>query len=577
MFEFDMKPTDVGADTDEHEVNEVTVSEFKNEERQLWDGKRSELEKLLKYGAVEVILPRMANEIRQKTKRILPSRFVITKKPDEKSPGKFITKARWCIRGYLDPDILKMDTQSPTLSQEALALVLQMSASCSWNFVIADIEGAFLQGDALRREDGEVFVELPPGGIPGLPAGSMLKLLKPVYGLSDAPRAWFLKLKKSLSEIGLKQSVLDPCLYYSWHDGKLDGCLAVHVDDLIATGTKHFEDTILQKLRDKFPFKHWKNNAGEFLGRMLEKKADGSIEISQQEYCDKLKTIDISRVRRRNKDEKLDEGEKSLLRGVAGGLNWLTTATRPDIAAQTARVQQSISSGIVSDLIEANKAVAEARDHSNVRIVIKPIPLDEFAILVAADASWTTEDDLRSQGAYMVCGTYRHIINGQRTIVNALKWKSQKQERAVSSTLAAELFTVSKGVAEAMWTRQFFIEATHEGYSLDNAYSLQSFIPVVAVTDNKPLYDHARNDQGICQDKRLAIEVLTLRRDLSRNGVTLRWVDTKQMLVDSMTKTRIQPALMRHVLKTNEYAIMEEETMLEAKRAQRQAKHDTKI
>ena len=234
IFEFDGVPRINEMEEEEYKVNEVTLSEVQSEKHQLWEGKRSELEKLLRFEAVKVILPADARNVRE-TERILPSRFVITKKPCEKEPGRYVTKARWCIRGYLDPDLLKMETQAPTLSAEALSLVLQLAASNRWELTIADVEGAFLQGDSLKRQDGDVFVELPPGGIPGLPEGTLLKLLKPVYGLSDAPRAWFTKLKKTLIQHGLRQSVLDPCLYHYWYNGKLEGSLAVHVDDLITT------------------------------------------------------------------------------------------------------------------------------------------------------------------------------------------------------------------------------------------------------------------------------------------------------------------------------------------------------
>lgn len=195
IFEFDGVPRPVDSDEEEYEVSEVTLMEVQTDKHQEWDGKRSELEKLLRFEAVKIVLPTEAKKVRKATKRILPSRFVITKKPCDKEPGRYVTKARWCIRGYLDPDLLKMDTQAPTLSGEALSLVLQLAASHNWSLTIADIEGAFLQGDSLKREDGDVYVELPPGGIPGLPEGTLLKLLKPVYGLSDAPRAWFTKLK----------------------------------------------------------------------------------------------------------------------------------------------------------------------------------------------------------------------------------------------------------------------------------------------------------------------------------------------------------------------------------------------
>ena len=101
----------------------------------------------------------------------------------------------------------------------------------------------------------------------------------------------------------------------------------------------NFQNTYMQKLKDKYPFKHWKVNQGEFLGRYLQKNGDGSISVNQKEYCEKMKTIELSRERRREKNADLTEKERSQLRGVAGALNWITTATRPDMAAATASVQ----------------------------------------------------------------------------------------------------------------------------------------------------------------------------------------------------------------------------------------------
>lgn len=105
VFQFSPTLCMKGEEADETIVNEVNlVSALQcNEVEQ---GKTAELEKLLKY-EVEIIAPEQAAEIRNdKTlkRRILPSRFVITKKPDEKT-GQVKTKCRWCIRGYLDPDL----------------------------------------------------------------------------------------------------------------------------------------------------------------------------------------------------------------------------------------------------------------------------------------------------------------------------------------------------------------------------------------------------------------------------------------------------------------------------------------
>ena len=264
-----------------------------------------------------------------------------------------------------------------------------------------------------------------------------------------APRQWHGKVQRTMQELGLTMSSLDPCLYYYHRDGQLHGLLTIHVNDLITTGNSRFEQEILGPLRQRFPFKHWKQDEGEFLGRYVRRQDDGSIVVSQEEYCKKLKTIEVSRERKRDRDQPLTEKERSQLRGVAGGLNWLSTATRPDLAAMTASVQQSIAHRVVADIAEANKAVAEARDFSHTCIRVRPIDLEHLQLLVTADASWTTEGDLRSQGAYMICATTGEMQRGAHTAVSPLRWKSQKQERAVGSTLAAELLTISKGAMDA--------------------------------------------------------------------------------------------------------------------------------
>ena len=101
----------------------------------------------------------------------------------------------------------------------------------------------------------------------------------------------------------------------------------------------------------------------------------------------------------------------------------------------------------------------------------------------------------------------------------------------------------------------------------------------MAVTDNEPDFDFARNDATVSQDKRLMIEMLLMRRDILRNNVVLRWIDTKQMLVDCLTETKVRPFLLRYVMMSGIYAIMQEKEMLEAKandRRLKQLKQDQK-
>ena len=55
---------------------------------------------------------------------------------------------------------------------------------------------------------------------------------------------------------GLKMSIADPAVFYKYNNGPFEGFLAVHVDDFYWSGTKHFEKTVISRLRSNF--QSWK-------------------------------------------------------------------------------------------------------------------------------------------------------------------------------------------------------------------------------------------------------------------------------------------------------------------------------
>ena len=104
--------------------------------------------------------------------------------------------------GIKDPDLLDLCTASPTLSQEGLAVTLQLISSMKLQMKLEDVEGAFLKGDSLEREKGRVLVKLPSTGIPDLSDDCII----------DAPKKWFDTLTKALVNFGCQVSELDPCV-----------------------------------------------------------------------------------------------------------------------------------------------------------------------------------------------------------------------------------------------------------------------------------------------------------------------------------------------------------------------------
>ena len=91
----------------------------------------------------------------------------------------------------------------------------------SFNLFTADITTAFLQGKEFPDgSDRVIWIKLPRDGerLLGLEGehGQLMKLTKPMYGLCDAPRAWFEEATERILQVGdgrIVQHPLDACLW----------------------------------------------------------------------------------------------------------------------------------------------------------------------------------------------------------------------------------------------------------------------------------------------------------------------------------------------------------------------------
>ena len=113
------------------------------------------------------------------------------------------------------------------------------------------------------------------------------RILKAIYGLLHAPRCWYQKLDSVLVDQGWVKCRLEPCVWKLFQNGKLQGLVGGHVDDLLICGdleNQYFCQKI-DLLRQAFPFGSWKNAQKEsltFCGCELVQKQDFSIELNQE-------------------------------------------------------------------------------------------------------------------------------------------------------------------------------------------------------------------------------------------------------------------------------------------------------
>ena len=81
----------------------------------------------------------------------------------------------------------------------------------------------------------EVYVAQPPGFILRGQENKLLRLAKALYGLRQAPRAWYSKLDESLIALGFRRSESEHAVYLRG-SGARRLVVGVYVDDLIIAG-----------------------------------------------------------------------------------------------------------------------------------------------------------------------------------------------------------------------------------------------------------------------------------------------------------------------------------------------------
>ncbi|GJZ55829.1 putative ribonuclease H-like domain-containing protein [Tanacetum coccineum] len=202
---------------------------------------------------------------------------------------------------------------------------------------VARIEAisAFLYGII----EEEVYVCQPPGFEDVQFPSKVYKVDKALYGLHQAPRAWYETLSTYLIENGFRRGIIDKTLFIKKDKGDIL-LVQVYVDDIIFGSTKKSLCTEFESLMHK---KFQMSSMGEltfFLGLQVKQKDDG-IFISQDKYvADILKKFDFSSVKTAStpletnkaliKDEEAEDVDVHLYRSIIRSLMYLT-ASRPDI------------------------------------------------------------------------------------------------------------------------------------------------------------------------------------------------------------------------------------------------------
>ncbi|GJW11645.1 putative ribonuclease H-like domain-containing protein [Tanacetum coccineum] len=248
-------------------------------------------------------------------KRAIGTKWVFRNKKDER--GIVVrNKARLVAQGYTQEEEIDYDEVfAPVARIETTRLFLAYASFMGFIVYQMDVKSAFLYGTI------EEEVE------------------KALYGLHQAPRAWYETLSTYLIENGFRRGTIDKTLFIKKDKGDIL-LVQVYVDDIIFGSTKKSLCDEFEGLMHK---RFQMSSIGEitfFLGLQVQQKKDGIFIILYKYVADILKKFDFATVKTTStpmepnkalvKDEEADNVDVHLYRSMIRSLMYLT-ASRPDI------------------------------------------------------------------------------------------------------------------------------------------------------------------------------------------------------------------------------------------------------
>eukprot|EP00253_Pinus_taeda_P018632 PITA_18632 len=250
-----------------------------------------------------------------------------------------------------------------------------------------DVKSAFLNGVLME----EVYIEQHLGYEKKGQEHKVCKLKKALYGLNQAPRAWYSRIDFYLLEKGFEKCEGEPTLYIKEKDGKIL-IVVLYVDNVIFTGEQG-------------------SNTPTVMGLKLSKEDN-------------------------NKDF-----DPSLYKSIVGSLMYLT-ATRPDIMYAVSLISRFMDRPKEAHWQAAKRILRYVKGTKMFGILYTTSECSD--LIGYTDSDWARSvDDRKSTSGYVF-----HMGSG------VISWASKKQPIVALSTTEAEYVAATAVACQAVWIRR---------------------------------------------------------------------------------------------------------------------------
>ncbi|GJZ60234.1 putative ribonuclease H-like domain-containing protein [Tanacetum coccineum] len=367
-------------------------------------------------------------------------------------------KARLVAQGHRQEEGIDYDEVfAPVARIEAIRLFLAFASYMGFMVYQMDVKSAFLYG----RIDEEVYVTQPKGFVDPQHPKKVYKVVKALYGLHQAPRAWYATLSTFLLKHGYRRGTIDKTLFLKKH--KRDIILVqVYVDDIIFGSTKKaWCDEFEALMKGEFEM----SAMGEltfFLGLQVQQRPDG-IFISQDKYVQEiLKKFDLECVRTattpyeapkpKSKNEPDSPVNVHLYRSMIGSLMYLT-ASRPDIMFAVSACSRNQVTPTTSNLEAVKKIFKYLKGQPRLGLWYpreSPFVLEAYS---DSDYAGANKDRKSTTGGCQFLG--RRLIS----------WQCKKQTIVATSSTEAEYVAAANCCGQVLWIQNQLLDY---GYNFMN-------------------------------------------------------------------------------------------------------------
>ena len=441
-------------------------------------------------------------------------------------------KARLCVQGCSQVPGIDFDqTHCATMRSGSLRFLASLSARLGLKMRRWDFASAYLQGSL---EEGEVvFCHAPPGyartGSDGLP--QVCKVVKPIYGMSQAGRRWQRTLFDWIKdEFGLQQVHGDNCVFFKKRGDEVL-FVGVYVDDLACCFSDDGPGSLYAEFIEALTARFDVDDEGEISDLLAVEFVfkKGTVKLHQQSYVRKLvsefgsiagepshqgyrtpcdNSIDKAVADSLADSSERDPADVKAFQKLVGSFLYLSCNTRPDIAYAVGMLCRCMSRP-TPELFEcARRVLGYLEKTEDVGLVYSK---DAVPLHGMSDSDWAVKHSTTG---------WVFMFNGA-----AISWNSSKQPCVALSSCEAEIIAASDAAKEGKFWGSFLEET---GFPLTE--------PLEIAVDNTAARDLAYNPEHHKRTKHIDRRHFFIRELVENHVVRVPHVRTEDNLADLFTK-----------------------------------------